>query len=79
LIVNFTRFGGSSLDIMVYAFTLTRAWADYQTLKQELLLGIGRIIERHGAEIAFPTQTLHMVTGGDAPEPSEAAQGRHGG
>ena len=25
-----------------------------------MLLKIGEIIERHGAEIAFPTQTLHM-------------------
>lgn len=72
LIVNFTRFGASSLDIMVYAFTLTRVWTEYQTLKQELLLDMGRIIERHGAQIAFPTQTLHLVgeaTSGGAPQP----------
>lgn len=60
LIVNFTRFGASSLDILVYAFTLTRAWVDFLTLKQELLLAIGRIVASHGAEIAFPTQTLHL-------------------
>lgn len=66
VVVNFTRFGASSLDIMVYALTLTRAWTDFQMLKQELLLEMGRIIERHGAEIAFPTQTLHMVADGPA-------------
>lgn len=74
LIVNFNRFGASSLDIMVYAFTLTRAWAEYQTLKQELLLGMGRIIEAHGAQIAFPTQTLHLI--GDASPDAPGPEGR---
>jgi MscS family membrane protein len=69
LIVNFNRFGASSLDIMVYAFTLTRAWAEYQKLKQELLLAMGGIIERHGAQIAFPTQTLHLATGAGEADP----------
>jgi MscS family membrane protein len=77
LIVNFTRFGASSLDILVYAFTLTRAWVDFQVLKQELLLEFGRIVARHGAAIAFPTQTLHVATTPDAattdgPEPGAA-------
>lgn len=71
LIVNFNRFGASSLDIMVYAFTLTRVWVDFQALKQELLLAMGRIVERHGAQIAFPTQTLHL-----AAEPADEAAAR---
>lgn len=75
LIVNFNRFGDSSLDILVYAFTLTRVWADFQTLKQELLLEMGRIIERHGAEIAFPTQTLHMAGAGTATDRPVVAEG----
>lgn len=75
LIVNFNRFGASSLDIMVYAFTQTRAWVDYQALKQELLLAMGRIVARHGAELAFPTQTL-LVEPAAGPQPPvpEAAQ-----
>lgn len=60
LIVNFTQFGPSSLDILVYAFTKTTTWVDYQALKQDLLLEIGRIVAAHGAEIAFPTRTLHV-------------------
>lgn len=70
VVVNFTRFGASSLDITVYALTLTRGWTDFLTLKQELLLEMGHIIERLGAEIAFPTQTLHLV--GDGPAEAEA-------
>ncbi|MEZ5728880.1 MAG: mechanosensitive ion channel family protein [Burkholderiaceae bacterium] len=60
LIVNFAAYGASSLDIMIYTFTKTRQWVRYHEIKQEVLLRIGRIIESHGAEIAFPTQTLHV-------------------
>jgi MscS family membrane protein len=60
LIVNFTEFGASSLDILIYTFTKTTAWIEYQEVKQDVLLKIGKIIEHHGAEIAFPTQTLQI-------------------
>jgi MscS family membrane protein len=60
LIVNFNQFGPSSLDLMVYTFTRTIVWVEYHEVKQDVLLKIGEIIARHGAEIAFPTQTLHL-------------------
>ncbi len=60
LIVNFNAFGPSSLDLLVYAFTRTVVWVEYHAVKQDILLQIGAIIARHGAEIAFPTQTLHV-------------------
>ncbi len=60
LIVNFNQFGASSLDLMIYTFTKTTVWVTYHEVKQDVLLKIGEIIERYGAEIAFPTQTLHM-------------------
>ena len=60
LIVNFTQFGDSSLDILIYTFTRTIVWTEYHEVKQDVLLKIGEIIERHGAEIAFPTQTLQI-------------------
>jgi len=60
LIVNFNQFGPSSLDIMIYTFTKTTVWVEYHEVKQDVLIRIGEIIARHGAEIAFPTQTLHL-------------------
>lgn len=60
LIVNLNQFGASSLDLMVYAFTKTVVWVDYQEVKQDVLLQIGRIVAQHDARIAFPTQTLHF-------------------
>jgi len=62
LIVNFNQFGASSLDILIYTFTRTIVWVEYHEVKQDVLIRIGEIIGRHGAEIAFPTQTLHVQT-----------------
>ncbi|MCW5629029.1 MAG: mechanosensitive ion channel family protein [Burkholderiaceae bacterium] len=74
LIVNFNQFAGSSLDLMIYTFTKTTVWVKYHEVKQDVLIRIGQIIERHGAEIAFPTRTLHLHGGELAPEQaSEAA------
>jgi len=60
LIVNFLAFNQSSLDIMVYAFTKTTQWVRYHEVKQDVLLKISDVIESHGGEIAFPTQTLYI-------------------
>jgi MscS family membrane protein len=60
LMVNFDAFSESSLDFFVYTFTKTTDWATYHRVKQDVLLRIGEIVESHGAEIAFPTRTLHV-------------------
>jgi MscS family membrane protein len=70
LIVNFNAFGPSSLDLMVYAFANTTVWTEFQDIKQDVLLKIGDIVAQHGAEIAFPTQTVHLANDG---EPQAAA------
>lgn len=62
LIVNFNTFGPSSLDIFIYTFTKTKVWAQYHEIKQDVLLKVADIITRYGAEIAFPTQTLHIAS-----------------
>lgn len=63
LMVNFDAYADSSLDFFVYAFTRTRAWAQYHEVKQDVLFKIGQVILKHGAEIAFPTRTLHVSEG----------------
>ncbi|MEM9623610.1 MAG: mechanosensitive ion channel family protein, partial [Pseudomonadota bacterium] len=65
LMVNFVQFGPSSVDFFIYCFTKTTVWAEFHEIKQDVLLQIADIIEMHGAEIAFPTRTLHI-----APEPN---------
>ena len=63
LMVNFNEFGPSSLDFFIYTFTKTTVWTEYHAIKQDVLLRIAAIIDRHGAEIAFPTRTLHIEQG----------------
>jgi MscS family membrane protein len=63
MIVNFNAYNSSSLDIMVYTFTRTTQWVAFHEIKQDVLLKIGEIIEAHGAQIAFPTRTLHVPDG----------------
>ncbi len=74
LMVNFNTFAPSSLDFFVYTFTKTTDWARFHQIKQDVLLQISGIIAGHGAEIAFPTSTLHLagpLRMGE-PEPSES-------
>lgn len=81
LIVNFNAYAGSSLDLMVYTFTKTTDWMAYHHIKQDVLLQIGQVIEKHGAEIAFPTQTLHVArddAGEGEADPSDQRAGRSG-
>lgn len=67
LMVNFVSFGPSSLDFMVYTFTRTVVWTEYHAVKQDVLFKISAIIAGHAAEIAYPTQTLHVAS---TPEPA---------
>ena len=59
MIVNFNHMGPSSLDFFIYAFTKTTSWVEYHAIKENVLLRILDIVERNGAQIAFPTQTIH--------------------
>ena len=77
LMVNFNAFAPSSLDFFIYCYTRTTLWARYHQVKQDVLLRILEIIDRHGAEIAFPTSTVHVpgtlsvadsAAGGSAPD-----------
>ena len=60
LIVNFNSFAASSIDFFVYTFTKTTDWVMFHEIKQDVLLKIMEIINRQGAEVAFPTSTLHI-------------------
>ena len=62
LMVYFNAFAASSCDFFVYTFTKTTKWAYFHQVKHEILLKIAAIIESHGAEMAFPTSTLHIAS-----------------
>lgn len=61
LMVNLNQFGPSSLDFFIYTFTKTTEWAFFHEIKEDVLLKIHKIIQSHGAEVAFPTTTIHLA------------------
>ncbi|GEM_PF-614371 len=60
LMVEFHNFGAYSLDINIYTFTKTTNWQKWRTAQQDVLIKAGQIIEKHGAQIAFPTTTVQL-------------------
>ncbi|MDP2805825.1 MAG: mechanosensitive ion channel family protein [Gallionellaceae bacterium] len=56
--VNFDRFADSSLSILITAFTEPLDVPRFADLKQRVLLQVADIVAQHGAEMAFPTQTV---------------------
>ena len=60
MIVNFNEFSDSSVDFFLYCFTKTTKWVEFHQVKQDVMLQVAAIIEKHQAEIAFPTSTLHI-------------------
>ena len=60
LMVNFNACTASSVDFFVYTFTRTTVWTEYHEIKQDVLLKINDIVASFGAEMAFPTSTLHI-------------------
>ncbi len=67
LVVNFDAYNTSSLDIMVYCFTTATQFDHFHAVKQDVMLKIMDIVASHGAEFAFPTQTVFWAGqgGGD--------------
>lgn len=59
-LVNFTDFGASSLDIMVYCFTTTTVWGEYLDAREDVCLKIMDILEDLGLEIAFPSRSVYL-------------------
>lgn len=59
--VRFVGFGASSLDVDIFAYVFTRDWNNFLEIQEEFLLGIMEIVQKAGAGIAFPSQTLYLA------------------
>ncbi len=60
LMVYFTDFGDSSLDIFIYCFTNTADWSKYLEIREDVNLKIMEIVERNGASFAFPSRSIYV-------------------
>ena len=58
--VYFDLFNASSLDFVIWAFSSVTNSSEFKKIKGKILLDVADIIAGHGAEIAYPTQTLHI-------------------
>ena len=68
ILVNFTDFGASSLDILVYYFTKSTSWLVHMDVRQRINCKIMETIKGQGLSIAFPTRTVHLAAqSGEAP------------
>jgi MscS family membrane protein len=62
VVVRFSQFGESSLEIEVMAWFQTRDWGEFQEIRQDVLVDFMEAIERAGSKIAVPTRTIHFPT-----------------
>ncbi len=60
LFAKLVKFADSSLTFLLYTFTKTTAWVEFQGVQQDVFLKIIDIVLKHGAEFAFPSQTLYV-------------------
>lgn len=61
LVVNFEKLSDSSLDILLLAYTRSNDFAEFNAVRQDVLFRVLEIVDAAGAEIAFPTRTLHLT------------------
>jgi MscS family membrane protein len=60
--VRFVRFGASSLDVEIFAYVFASDWNNFLEIQEELLYGIMDMVQKVGAAIALPSQTLYLAT-----------------
>jgi len=60
VVVRFASFGAYALEVDIIATFMTPDFAEFQELREEVLLEIMAIAERYDVAFAFPTQTLHL-------------------
>jgi MscS family membrane protein len=68
--VRIDSFGDSSINILVYCFTITTKWGEYLEIKERLAYKIMDIVLGAGTAFAFPSRSLYVesLPESDAPE-----------
>jgi MscS family membrane protein len=68
--VRIDKFSDSSIDIMLYCFTVTTNWGEWLEIKERLAYKIKEIVEAAGSAFAFPSRSLYVETlPSEVPEP----------
>jgi MscS family membrane protein len=69
VVVRFKDLTAASLDVEISALFETTDWAEYQAIRQDVLLAFMAAIEQHGSELAHAGPTINLV----APAPAGPA------
>lgn len=62
VLVAFDAFGDYALGIQIIYYTLETDYASHLKIKESINLAILELCEKQAIEIAFPTQTLHVLS-----------------
>lgn len=62
VVVRFKELAASSLDIEIVAWFQTQDWAEFQRIRQDVLLEFMEVVAKAGTSFAFPTRTVHVVS-----------------
>ncbi len=60
LLVYLDELADSSMNILVYCFSKTTDWARWLAVKEDVIFKIWEILDKHGLEFAFPSQSLYF-------------------
>lgn len=62
ILVRLSAFGNYAIDITVIAYSLGTDTDSYMKVKEDVLFRIAAIVEKHGAEMAMPTQNIAVLS-----------------
>ncbi len=59
IMVNLDEFNSSSIDILVYCFSRSVVWKEWQEVKEDVMFKIADILKENDLEFAYPTMMIH--------------------
>ncbi len=71
--IRFAGFDNSSLSLEIFSYVLTRDFAEFTAIREDLLLRIMDIVEQAGSGIAFPSRTVYFSRDGSLNQEKAAA------
>lgn len=60
IFIYFDQFADSSLSIFCYFFTNTANWQEYLSIREKVNFEFIKIVQKHEAEFAFPSQSIYF-------------------
>ena len=61
IMVNLDEFNSSSIDILVYCFSRSVVWKEWQDVKEDVMFKIADILKENDLEFAYPTMMIHQA------------------